>query len=520
MNCVISKTARLERLYHFSDLHLTGNYQYQTRLTTGDLHFDTVFLGTLQSFFDRLDTSGFCPTSFGEEGLYTAYGIVDYARDSAEAALALAEMGRPDLTDKILSFNLDHIPAGQYWVPHIYWKNGTVAINNIQVDTLAHQTLALQEAVALDGATPLRHRLFRILANLFHQTEIKHFHSEIHLFEAGNYNETGFEGSSDKLVEIYTNSVMEAGYRAMAWMSGMFNEGSNEKYTDFEQTLSASIEEHFAGEPAQGYWVGMQWPSCEKIEMLYWLPLLSQHWHKGKITDREMLWRQLVEKTSISWDGMRVVTCEPPRDQYKLTGKIFASQLAYMAETGRYHELEELINFASRTISHPLNLFPEWWFHHRPENPRGCYTASIENTSAFYESYCDNPNGDYTYDSGNCEQCAFFLHDVWNSLAGISIRPEQVRIAPALCSPMSLNHGPHDLTWRWDGKKTFDFQMDRQTNWLIRLPILQDFCGHVLWNEQPIAFQRVHGEENDWIDLKLLACSAGKITLQRTPGCL
>ena len=81
-------------------------------------------------------------------------------------------------------------------------------------------------------------------------------------------------------------------------------------------------------------------------------------------------------------------------------------------------------------------------------------------------------------------------------------------------------HGPHGLTWQWDGKKTFDFQMDRMTNWLIRLPISQEFCGHALWNEQPIAFQRVHGKEIDWIDFQLLACSAGKITLQCTPDCL
>ena len=333
------------------------------------------------------------------------------------------------------------------------------------------------------------------------------------MFDAGNYNEAGFEGSSEALVEIYTNGIMEAGYRAMSWMAENFGESESIRYAEFARTLEESIEGHFAGEPGQGYWNGIKWPTCEKIEMLNWLPLLARHWHKGNPADMDKLWGQLKEKTSIDWGGMRVVTCEVPRDQYKLVGRIYASQMAFFVETGRLNELKSLIEFASKTITHPLNLFPEWWFHHRPENPRGCLKASIEHHSGFYESYCDNPDGDYTYDSGNCEQCACFLHDVWSSLAGIVIRPDYIRVAPALCSPMSLEHGPQGLTWHWDGKDDFDFQMDKPTDWQVRLPVAQDYNGHAEWNGNPVAFQRIHGKEIDWLDFQFTACEAGKVTL-------
>ena len=56
----------------------------------GDTFLNALFWGSLKSLADRVDPTGFCQTSYGEENNIKCYGTSHYPRDAAEAAGAAA----------------------------------------------------------------------------------------------------------------------------------------------------------------------------------------------------------------------------------------------------------------------------------------------------------------------------------------------------------------------------------------------------------------------------------------------
>ena len=79
----------------------------------GDTFLNALFWGSLKSLADRVDPTGFCQTSYGEENNIKCYGTSHYPRDAAEAAGVLASVGLAELGTRILRFSLEHVPEGQ-----------------------------------------------------------------------------------------------------------------------------------------------------------------------------------------------------------------------------------------------------------------------------------------------------------------------------------------------------------------------------------------------------------------------
>jgi len=176
------------------------------RIDVGDAFLNSLLYGTLKSFADRTDPSGFCQTSYGEVGNVKLYGQTHYPRDTAEAARALADVGLVETAIRILGFTLGHIPKGQYYIPHVYNRDGSIKANTIQIDTPAHVAIALQRCVEIAGTTQRLGELFAGLCAMFDGAWTRHYHEDWRLLDAGNFNEQGFGGSSEPICDLFTNA--------------------------------------------------------------------------------------------------------------------------------------------------------------------------------------------------------------------------------------------------------------------------------------------------------------------------
>ena len=171
------------------------------RIETSRPFIDKLFAGTLSSLVKRVRPDGFCETCFGELHNVKSYGQTHYPRDSAEAAWALADTGFVNVAMRILSFSLEHIPAGQNYLPHVYDSHGTVLYNNIQTDAFAHVARALLRCHELGANAEEVLRLFEKMNNLAKSLWKNHYHPEFNLLDSGNFNEQGFCGSREPILE-------------------------------------------------------------------------------------------------------------------------------------------------------------------------------------------------------------------------------------------------------------------------------------------------------------------------------
>jgi hypothetical protein len=331
----------------------------------------------------------------------------------------------------IIEFNLRNIPEGQYYIPHVYRRDGSIQANTIQVDTPAHVANALTRCVELTGATDRLRKLFLKMDEVMEGTWSHHFHPELNLLDAGNFNEQGFGGGDEPICDLFTNCSMTMAMRSMARMAEEFEDSRKSGlYRNRSELLARGIETNLYDSAKGIYCIKYDLDTRKRDETINWMSLYCRRWYEGKPITWNRAFEVLKETTRLMWDDMRVIACLP--DCHEVLGKVYGQLLAYLGQTGRMNLLSEHMTFAEKTVRRPSNILPERWYYKRPE-PFGEYHQwFFSNFEGVWEAYRDNPNGDYTIDSGNCEQAAVFLSHQVEDVLGIRVDGDTLQIWPKL----------------------------------------------------------------------------------------
>jgi len=411
---------------------LAEYHGFSARVDVGDAFLNSLLYGTLKSFADRTDPSGFCQTSYGEVGNVKLYGQTHYPRDTAEAARALADVGLVETAIRILGFTLGHIPKGQYYIPHVYNRDGSIKANTIQIDTPAHVAIALQRCVEIAGTTQRLGELFAGLCAMFDGAWTRHYHEDWRLLDAGNFNEQGFGGSSEPICDLFTNASMAAGHAAMAVLADRFGRRDLAAiFADRGNALVEGIETTLYDGDRRIYRVARHRLDGRYTDEVDWISLYSARWHRGQAGAWDRVFDILKETSVIAWDDMEVISCEP--DRYRVLGKVFGHLLGYLGRTGRFALLDSHLEFVRRTVVKPSNIWPEWWYHKDPDSPDDYFKNDWSpRFRGMWLPYAQDPQADYTVDSGNCEQAAVFLVHSFEDLIGIRIGGAGVSVRPSL----------------------------------------------------------------------------------------
>ena len=403
------------QLAAFARQELEEDYGLTRVVDTGDDFFNALIYGTLKSLVERVDSSGFCQTSYGEMNGVKCYGHTHYPRDSAEAARVLAKWGFGDRAARILEFSLRNKPAGQYYLPHLYRPDGTIKANTVQVDTPAHLVIALAACVEMTGDSDRLYAVFQQLDTILDGTWQHHFHPECNLLDGGNYNEQ--VSGHGAICDLFANS---SSFRALELMGEMAPRWGRDdlvdKYRTRQALVAAGIETHLY-EPERGvYLVKRDYPSGTPSLAVNWVSLYCHRWYPGRPEAWEAVFGQLQRETTLDWAGHRVISGSLSR--HCVLGKFFGYLLAYLKQTGREELLRQHLAFAKQTIVKPRNLFPEWWYFKKPAVMSEYWVGFWKKYAGVWCDYQSDPQGDYTVDSGNCEQSAvFLLHLVEDVLA-------------------------------------------------------------------------------------------------------
>ncbi len=499
---------------------LAENFGLQCDIDLGTPFLNALFWGSLKSLADRVDPSGFCQTSFGEEGNIKCYGTSHYPRDAAEAAGVLASVGLTDLGLRILRFSLEHIPAGQYYLPHVYRRDGSSRANTVQVDTPGHLARALERCVRQGGPVPVAEPLYRQLREVCRAAWRHHYHPEFRLLDAGNYNEQGFDGSSELLLDLFTNTAMHSGLAALGRVAAAFgDENSAGEFAEQAGLLAAGIEQRLF-DPERGFYrSGYSLDRRGFMPEENWIILYCRRWYEGRPEAWERAYAELLSDTAIRWDDHTLVTGETPGRRFMLLGKFFAQQLGYFAGTGREAELRDGLCFLEESVRRPFNLYPEWWFHHRPEKLSGYIRDFLADHRELWCAYAEDPAGDYTVDSGNCEQTAVFLQHMLDDILGVRFRHGRLQLRPALvhgggCSALPVECGKA-LSFHYENNR-LEVETGLCREFELGLPAAAGLPYIVTVNGIPAEARRESGQQ---LDTLFVTCppAAGRIQITVHP---
>jgi hypothetical protein len=405
------------------------SYGLNMAVDFGDDFFNALIYGTLKTLVERVDSSGFCRTSFGEENNVRCYGLTHYPRDTAEAARVLASWGLADYAIRILEFTLRNKPKDQYYIPHVYRPDGSIKANTIQVDTLAHVILAIGRCVEMVGTQDRLCDLFSEMDRIVDGVWQNHYHAEWQLLDAGNYNEQ--ISSQGVICDLFTNCAFAAGLSQMAKMAGVFCRNDlTEKYQSRLSLLTDGIEKKLYDPQREIYLLKKDFPTGEVSSLVNWVSLYAHRWYGGRSQGWENVYRELERETTIDWNGIQVVSGSSAREG--ILGKYFGFLLAWLAGTGRFESLSRHMMFARQSIVRPSNVYPEWWYYQEPELMEEYWVGFWKKYGTIWQPFKTNPEGDYTVDSGNCEQSAVFLHHCVSDLLGVHLENGSLHLSPRL----------------------------------------------------------------------------------------
>jgi hypothetical protein len=351
--------------------------------------------------------------------------MTHYPRDTAEAARVLAMVGLFEKANAILEFTLSHIPQGQTYIPHVYNPDGSVRANTVQVDTPGIVATALGKLVELQGCNDSLKRKYDRLAFIFRETWKTHFHEKLNLLDAGNYNEQ-FSGGSKLICDIFTNSAFYAGLTAMNTVAKAFGDhDAVEENKEKMRKLTKGIEQNLFDEE-QGVYRSFIDPMGLEIGELNWHCFYCSRWYSMRPQAMEKMFEILRSKTTLKIGPFNIISCEMNQD-HEILGKIFSRLIGYLAQTGKLDLLREHLNFARRTIRKPANVFPEWWYLTRQKNPSEYWKGFWKENKDIWKPYDEDPDGDYTVDSGNCEQCSVFLAHMIEDISGMNLSALKIK---------------------------------------------------------------------------------------------
>lgn len=404
-------------------------YGLKMTVDFGDDFFNALIYGTLKTLVERVDSSGFCQTSFGEQNNVRCYGQTHYPRDAAEAARVLAGWGLVDLAVRILDFSLRNKPKDQYYIPHVYRPDGTIKANTIQIDTPAHLILALARCVEISRPADHLYGMFDQLNDIVDGSWLHHYHSDWQLLDAGNYNEQ-IPGQGT-ICDLFSNCAFVSALGQMAKLARSFHRTDLiDKYQSRLELLTAGIEKYLFDSEQIRYLLKKDFPDGEVSKVINWVSLYAHRWYAGQPQGWETIYEELKRDTSIDWDGIRVISGSPVKEG--ILGKYFGFRLAYLAKTGRFELLSEHLRFAKHTIVKPSNVYPEWWYFQEPDLKDDYWIGFWQKYGTTWQPYKTNPQGDYTMDSGNCEQSAVFLHHCIEDLLGVHVENNHLCLSPRL----------------------------------------------------------------------------------------
>lgn len=396
--------------------------------------FDALWRGTMLSLLDRTRDDGFCQTSFGEENNVKCYGVCHYSRDAAEAAWVLADQGCFEPAARILDFTLSHIPKGQYFIVHAYREDGTPLHNKIQIDTPSHPARALARLLEMGATDPALPACFERLDQVFDDTWLHHFHAEFGLLDSGNFNEQ-LGGGTEPLLDMFTNAAMYCGCLAMASAARLLNipAAVSEKYRERAAALEQGIEQRLYDPAADLYRAALRPDGTSVERMLNWINLYPERWYAGRHSAWqnafEALWR---EENCNRWGDLLIPSGETGFMKLRTMGKVIGHFLRFAARSSDDRRLETLLQFLKQTIRRPSDLWPEYWLHHMPVPGESPYLDwFFDEFKGVWNGFTEDPEADYTVDSGNCEQCAVFLHCFSADVLGFS-GGERVELTPRL----------------------------------------------------------------------------------------
>ena len=173
--------------------------------------------------------------------------------------------------------------------------------------------------------------------------------------------------------------------------------------------------------------------------------------------DIEWLWNE----TANDWHGLRIPCCEPPHLSLRTLGKVVAVLMRYCAETGRRAKLAELFSFIETTVRRPADLWPEFWYHHAPGPEDSPYFRDLfAHFSGIWVPFTEDPAGDHTVDSGNCEQCSVYLAHFSNEIIGFRGDWRRVEVAPFLAGYGSFEVRNRSLGVRDEVEVHGSFRLD------------------------------------------------------------
>ena len=250
-----------------------------------------------------------------------------------------------------------------------------------------------------------------------------------------------------------------------------------------------------------------------------WIILYCRRWYEGRPEAWERAYAELLSDTAIRWDDHTLVTGETPGRRFMLLGKFFAQQLGYFAGTGREAELRDGLCFLEESVRRPFNLYPEWWFHHRPEKLSGYIRDFLADHRELWCAYAEDPAGDYTVDSGNCEQTAVFLQHMLDDILGVRFRHGRLQLRPALvhgggCSALPVECGK-TLSFR-HGNNRLEIETGLCRELEIGLPAAAGLPHIVTVNGIPAETRRESGRQ---LDTLFITCppAAGRIQITVHP---
>ena len=250
-----------------------------------------------------------------------------------------------------------------------------------------------------------------------------------------------------------------------------------------------------------------------------WIILYCRRWYEGRPEAWERAYAELLSDTAIRWDDHTLVTGETPGRRFMLLGKFFAQQLGYFAGTGREAELRDGLCFLEESVRRPFNLYPEWWFHHRPEKLSGYIRDFLADHRELWCAYAEDPAGDYTVDSGNCEQTAVFLQHMLDDILGVRFRHGRLQLRPALvhgggCSALPVECGKA-LSFHYENNR-LEVETGLCREFELGLPAAAGLPYIVTVNGIPAEARRESGQQ---LDTLFVTCppAAGRIQITVHP---
>jgi hypothetical protein len=419
----------LNKLAEVTRNELVNDFGLKTLVDVGDDFFNALWYGTLKTLVERVDSSGFCHTSYGEENDVKCYGHTHYPRDTAEAARVLADVGLTDPALRILDFTLRNKPRDQYYIPHVYRPDGSIQANTVQIDTPAHVVRALARCVELLGPEEKGFRMFSELDTILDGTWVNHFHSQWNLLDAGNYNEQ--LDTKGTVLDLFTNCSMHCGMALMAKMARTFGrEALAGKYEERKSLLESGIEKSLYDPEHDIYLLLRELDSGQPSDQVNWVSLYCRRWYPGRPQAWENIFSLLHDRTLIQWGDFKIVSQDTAR--VGIVGKAFGYLLSFLAGTGKVQTLSEHLNFARKTIRRPVNVYPEWWYYQPLGHSHEYWDGFWQKYQGIWDAWTVDPEADYTVDSGNCEQVSVFLAHFWEDLLGLGVTGSQFHLWPKL----------------------------------------------------------------------------------------